>query len=325
MGTEYDSHVVRQRRSARAFDDGAVMARIGLPNSTKNIGVQISLRNNPKNINIAVLGEHSNPIAVDELKDYMNSNVSSGAGGTLNLSLPLGFNEKRLELGLWHSSYLMMFHEFGYEFVFSALGEHMRKVLVAGADGAEPYFVHSMIPSGVDASWLVNSVSIATTPTFKCFAVCLPSPTSEHLGQCIHIPGYDPRSWPSHKAMVGKLLPMETHLQQISGNREIRLTRRAFRNYLEGCWYDLDVNGIIMAAIVGLICESDIQAELPLTKLADALNLELDHAEAVAKQLMSYGCLAGDLSEPKLGKVRFTEKMISTIKQNNPDRGREAE
>jgi hypothetical protein len=310
MGTEFDSHVVNQARSARASADGKLIARMRFGNSTKDVGVELSLNGEIKGISVS--GEHSNPAAVTELKTYMGAMTSTGA--TLHLSVPLGFNPKRLETGLWHSAYLMMFYEFGYEFVFSGLGEHMRKVLAEGIDPAEPFFVHSFIPSGVEVPWLVNSVSIVTmTPDIKCFAVCLPSETAEYSAHCINIPGLDPKSWSPHKAMVGQAMAKETQMQQISGNRKIRLLKRAFQKYLTGCWCGLDVDSIIRTALMDVVFElaNCASAKVALPAVAKALGLELNHVTAVAKQLLNWGWLAGDLNQLDSGKVQPTEKAIA--------------
>ena len=113
---------------------------------------------------------------ITPLSEEEKKSNNDGKGFKLNVTIP-DINKKKVTKGLLKTAYLYCFDYWGYEFVFSAAGELIRKVL---NDEAE-------YPIDTPTLWFDNKASIHTGVDIPIGMVCIQKP-KEILSMFVNIP-----------------------------------------------------------------------------------------------------------------------------------------
>lgn len=192
MGSRADSHLVHQHRVNRALSDGTEQDAI--PARLQVFGEEIGIRLHRDGTATKLVGseKHSDPKCVTALEQKLKAGAVPDKG-----SITFRWVDGRMvRLAELHSAFLMMFREFGYEYVLSAASDAIRSSLEAEEKGdlndlKEFRILGLPLESTFDPKYVLASVGILTRPEeLRCFFVPLPGSPGSGQCRCVTLPGF---------------------------------------------------------------------------------------------------------------------------------------
>lgn len=280
------------------------------------MGVEVVMDKNT-GVSVKVVQKQTNPSAVDAFADFM----SSGQKIQFNMEFNW-FCIKKAEVAIWHSAFLMMFREFGYEFAFSPLGRKMRQLLTTEPRISERFFPFAGMPAGSIDRRMVNEIGIATAKDgFRCIAVLLPSPNPRYEARVVLIPGFEQDAELAYKALMQRTSASRIEFQcdVISGNAKARLGRFASRRYLRCCWDGLsDDDGLIAETCfaVYFLSRSQPDSGIEIAHVAERLDLTVEHVTVLAESLWEAGLVEFGRTADE---IRLTDRGTQAVTEASPD------
>lgn len=309
MGTLYDSQLALERKVHRVMDpssDEKLKGRLRFTGG--EIGVEFSKIGDT--LHFSMIRKQSNPKEFQALIDGL---IGAKAYGFEFTFLAPRFQNHKAALGLWHSAFLMMFREFGYEFAFSPAGETMRELLLRTEppDIALPII---NIPVGQADPTILNRVGIMTHPP-ECrslFAV-MPTPDKQFLGRFVVIPGVG-RDWEKGFEAI-------THRQNgagtirfngrtIGGQPLTHLQTFAYRQYLQSCWEDVSEDSMILietTLAIQWLARGSTSNPVAVSAVAERLGLEFNLGVELVRWQIENGMARGCNDDLATATVCLTE------------------
>lgn len=119
------------------------------------------------------------------------------------------FNPSKLSISILYSAFLMMFYQFGYEYVLSPNVNKVRQ-FIQGSGFPENMYkaIFPLSKGSSDIPSIFPSVSILTEPpTIRSFIVALPSPRKGEVTRCVLLPGFSNDGEKAYECILGSPQP----------------------------------------------------------------------------------------------------------------------
>jgi len=309
IGGKFDEQLERERKVHDAFNPSKrahIKARLKL--ATGDVGIHLSNNNNV--FEMRIIKEHTNPASLKAFEEAAKNSAIDFQTIGINLVMAW-FNEKRASVSLWHSAFLMMFREFGYEFAFSDLAEQMRRPLLAEEPPTEPFFQAFSIPTAAFENQSMYRIGIVTSPEeYRCFCAVLPTPDRNSGGRCVLIPGLGEKGDTAYKRiMKNKTNKCRLGTRFFAANPADRLQYRAFRQFMDCGWNNVPHEMMFIFEALMLIWQmSGDSTVVPITVANFSMHygLPAEVNQGILNDLLHRDWISGNISVE--GVVRLTDK-----------------
>jgi hypothetical protein len=308
MGTLYDSQLALEQKVHRVMDpstDEKLKGRLRF--SGGQIGVEFSKIGD--SMHFSMISKQSNPKELKALIDGLNEAKENGFEFTL---MAQSFKNHKAALGLWHSAFLMMFREFGYEFALSPAGENMRELLLRTVPPDELTFPINNIPLGQADPSVLNRVGIMThPPEYRCLFAVMPTPDKNFLGRCVLMPGIGTDWKKGFEALTNRqngTIRFNGHV--IGGDPLTRLPTFAYRQYLQSCWENLSEGEMILVETtlaIQWLARGSTSNPIAVSAVAQRLGLEFGKSVESVRWQIENGMARGSKDDLATGTVYLTE------------------
>ncbi len=290
IGSRYDSHLAVADADRKAFDPQTDDLRDAeLISDEGKIAVQIGMTR--RGFTVAMIKNQSNPTVLHNFMQQLDARPEK-----IDFKLRWQPSDpSRIIVGLWHSAFLMMFYNFGYEFAFSDFAEKMRAPLLSDLPPVEPLFGAAPLKQNDEfAANLLNHVSVISVEGTKCFAIGIPTREPGLVGRLLVIPGPDRKSQMDFASMMAekKAGRLDVSCAQVHGKPEERLGKFAFRQFLNEAWTHQGFDQMFLhetMCVLFMMTAGATTIDAPIKDLAENLGLNLDHVDYLVRELASGG------------------------------------
>ena len=231
IGSAYDRQLAREKHfhdwvkgdqdiSAHVkYDDKVVPVKCSLKEST------IDFRNIPKQF------------PSESWKQFLSSAVSDWSNFKFSFTVST-FNPSKLSISILYSAFLMMFYQFGYEYVLSPNVNKVRQFIQGNGFPENMYkTIFPLSKGSSDIPSIFPSISILTEPpTIRSFIVALPSPRKGEVTRCVLLPGFSNDGEKAYECILGSPQPFRnikaTLIPNIQSRQLEDLSYKWFGNWL---------------------------------------------------------------------------------------------
>ncbi|NQT83724.1 hypothetical protein HQ563_11905 [bacterium] len=205
IGSAYDSHANREK-SFVDWQRGTGTMPGRLKHKRGDIGVEMSLKDNGKGFQFLFIKGQWDPASISQFVEDAESDWSSLASSFTFRA----YNSTKRDKSLLYSAFLMMFQEFGYEYVLSPNAHRVRQVIRDNRPLSDLGNRVFSLPEALSEFGRLPSVSILIEPRkFRSFIVALPSPKENEPARCLFLPGFGEDGKKAYECLLALAKPCD--------------------------------------------------------------------------------------------------------------------
>jgi hypothetical protein len=233
IGSRYDSHQATYHQWHDALGqkgEGKVKGKLIVDSTFVHVDLA---RTNDNAMHFNIKHDKTRPKADQDVFDKM------AAGDSKFKFIGPNYSRKNIDVALLHSAFLLLFREFGYEYVLSGMSIPVRKILLAEKAPDEPFFISLSPPHDSGFQVPPYMIGIINDPAdMRCLMVTLPSADARLQCTCVLLPGFGEIGSNGFKKLwENSERNMSFGFKPISGLCEGHLSDPEFAWSLHRCWY----------------------------------------------------------------------------------------
>lgn len=204
VGSAYDSHAEREKRF-HDWQDGRRPIAARLTHEGRDIPVEVDKGTGGRPWSFRFARGRSDPASVAR---FFGAAEASWSNLKFSLKVRVCHPVKR-DRSILFSAFLMMFYEFGYEWVLSRDASPIRRALSDEAEFARVRNAMFPLPTGLPGASPVPCVGVLVDPpAFRSFIVALPSPLPNEAARCVLLPGFEQQGHEAYERILALAQPL---------------------------------------------------------------------------------------------------------------------
>jgi len=191
LGSKYDSQIALEHKINAAWNeesDCAIAASVKLFDEK----VQVNLSRTPRGMMMVMSGAHNSPEVVERLSKRLEGNIGDFEFTILHRAVDV----IRFRVAILYGAHLLLFREFGYEYICSDLGKWVRQVAVEAAttDDQLPFPIMGLRRAdGFDSSYCYRVMMLTNPHEHRTMWVTLPTPDPAYVARAGRTAWFDRR------------------------------------------------------------------------------------------------------------------------------------